>query len=92
MSPSALPWIKEADYPQFQRMIAELQKTTYEEWADDHKRAVAYRQPRNGSTDILISPDEFDAWLKANNNAAHMELLWVFAEDRAARLVQAAQE
>ena len=91
MSPSALPWIEEADYPRFQRMIAELQKTTYEEWTDDHKRAVAYRHPRNGSTNVPMSPDEFSAWLKENNKAAHMELLWVFAEDKAAGLVQVAQ-
>jgi hypothetical protein len=84
MSPSALPWIEEADYPRFQRMIAELQKTSFEEWTEDHEKAVAYRRSRNGSTNVPITPEEFDAWLKENNETAHMELLWVFAEDKAA--------
>jgi hypothetical protein len=86
MPPSALPWIEETDYPRFQRVIAELQHTSYEEWAEDHRKAVAYRTPRNGSTDIPVSPDQFDLWLKQTQQAPHMELLWVYAEEKAAQL------
>jgi hypothetical protein len=88
MSPSVLPWFEEADYAWFQRMIPELQNDSYAEWMDEHSRAVAYRRTRNGSRDIAISPDEFDEWLKATQQAAHLELLWVYAEDKAARLPQ----
>jgi hypothetical protein len=88
MSPSVLPWFEEADYPRFQRMIPELQNDSYSEWIDEHTRAVAYRRTRNGSRDISISPDEFDEWLKTTKQAAHLELLWVYAEYKAARLPQ----
>lgn len=67
-------------------MIPELQNDSYEEWIDEHRKAVAYRRQRNGSTDIPVSPEEFDGWLKETNQAAHLELLWVYAEDKAARL------
>ncbi len=80
MPPSVLPLIKDADYPQFQRLIPELAKVTYAEWKDDHQKATAYRRSRNGSTDVQVSPDEFGAWLKATGQAAHLELLWQYAE------------
>jgi hypothetical protein len=83
MSPSALPLISERDYPAFQRMIPELLNTAYAEWLEEHKKAVAYRQSRNGFVEIPFSPWEFAAWLEVNGEAAHMELLWVFAEDKA---------
>jgi hypothetical protein len=86
MSPSALPLISERDYPAFQRMIPELMHTDYGEWLDDHKKAIAYRQSRNGSVEIPLSPQAFEGWLKAHGHAAHMELLWAFAEDKAAGL------
>jgi hypothetical protein len=89
MSPSPLPWIEEADYPRLQQMIPELQHDSYSEWIDEHRKAVAYRRPRNGSTDVPVSPAEFDGWLKDTKQVAHLELLWVYAEDKAARLAQA---
>jgi hypothetical protein len=64
-------------------MIRELLDTPFEEWLDGHAIAVAYRQPRNGSREIPILPDEFAAWLKENQQAAHLELLWAFAEAKA---------
>ena len=84
MSPSALPLISERDYPAFQRMIQELIHTSYEEWLVDHQKAIAYRRPRNGFTEIPVSPEEFDSWLKANKEMVHLEMLWAFAEDKAA--------
>jgi hypothetical protein len=69
-------------------MIPELQNDSYSEWVDEHKKAVAYRRPRNGSTDIPVSPEEFDGWLKATKQAAHLELLWVYAEGKAADLAR----
>jgi hypothetical protein len=72
----------------FQRLIPELKNDTYSEWIDEHRKAVAYRRPRNGSIDVPVSPDEFDGWLKETKQAAHLELLWVYAEDKAARLSQ----
>lgn len=84
MPPSALPLISEADYPIFQRLIAELRHTSYEEWLGDHQKAIAYRQGRNGSTEIPVSPEAFVAWLKEHQEAAHLELLWAFAEYKAA--------
>ena len=83
MPASALPWFEETDYPRFQQMIPELRNDSYAEWIEEHKKAVAYRRPRNGSTDIPVSPDEFDRWLKETKQAAHLELLWVFAEAKA---------
>jgi hypothetical protein len=65
-------------------LIAELRNVTYEEWADDHRKAVAYRTTRNGSRDVAISSDDFEAWLKQTRQVAHMELLWVFAEEKVA--------
>ena len=91
MSPSVLPLIVEADYPMFQRMIRDLLHMSYDEWVDDHKKAVAYRKSRNGSEEIRVSPAEFDWWLKENKKAAHMELLWACAEDKAARRSNPAQ-
>jgi hypothetical protein len=85
MVPSALPLISKQDYPTFQQMIRELLNTPYEEWHDDHARSVAYRRSRNGSREISISPDEFVAWLNENQTAAHLELLWTFAEAKAER-------
>ena len=84
MSPSALPLIAEDAYPSFQRLIPELLHTTYEEWLSDHRTSIAYRQSRNGSTEIPVHLDEFDRWLKEHREAPHLELLWAFAEDRTA--------
>ncbi len=86
MSPSALPLISERDYPMFQRMIRELIHTSYEEWLDDHEKSIAYRRPRNGFVEIPVSPEEFERWVKAKQDAAHLEMLWAFAEDKAACL------
>ena len=86
MSPSVLPLISERDYPAFQQMIAELRQTEYEEWLEDHAKSIAYRRSRNGSVEILVSPDEFDGWLKETGQPCHLELLWAFAEARAERL------
>jgi hypothetical protein len=88
MSPSILPLISERDYPAFQRMIPELRHTDYEEWADDHRKAIAYRQSRNGFVEIPFSPAEFDGWLHVKKEAAHMELLWAFAEHKGAGLLR----
>ena len=88
MSPTALPCIPEADYPRFQRIIPELQQTTYQEWADEHRKAVAYRRSRNGTSEITFSPEEFEAWLKRNGTPAHLELLWVYAEEKAEHMAQ----
>ena len=90
MPPSALPLISEQDYPRFQQIIQELRHTTYEEWHDDHMKSVAYRRPRNGFEEIPVSPAEFDTWLKEHRQLVHLELLWVFAESKAARLVKPA--
>ena len=83
MSQSALPLITATDYPAFQRMISELRLTSYGEWLDDHGKAIAYRQTRNGFVEIPVSPKAFDQWLKQTKQDAHMELLWAFAEDQA---------
>ncbi len=88
MSPSALPLISEQDYPIFQRMIGELRQTSYEEWHEDHTKAIAYRRSRNGFVEIGLSPDEFGKWLTDNNKTGHLELLWEFAEDKAERLAR----
>jgi hypothetical protein len=85
MVPSALPLISREDFPKFQQIIRELLATTYEEWCDDHDKSVAYRRTRNGSREIRISPDEFAPWLKETQTAAHLELLWTFAEAKAER-------
>jgi hypothetical protein len=85
MVPSALPLISKHDYLRFQQMITELLATPYEEWRDDHAKSIAYRRSRNGSREISISPDEFAAWLKDNQTAAHLKLLWTFAEAKAER-------
>jgi hypothetical protein len=84
MPPSALPWFEEADYPRFQQMIPELRNDSYSEWIEEHRKAVAYRRPRNGSRDIVISPKEFADWLEETQQEAHLELLWVYAEAKAA--------
>jgi hypothetical protein len=86
MSPSALPLIAEHDYPAFQRLIPELQQTTFAEWLDDHQKSIAYRRSRNGFAEIPVRADEFELWLKESKQLAHLELLWAFAEDKAARL------
>jgi hypothetical protein len=83
MSPSALPLISQSDYPAFQQIIRELAYTSYQEWAEDHAKSVAYREARNGSREIPISPAEFQRWLDVNRQTAHLELLWVCAEDLA---------
>ncbi len=85
MVSSVLPLIMASDYPAFQRMIHDLRHVSFEEWADDHKKAVAYRKARNGSQEIRVSAAEFEWWLQENKQSAHMELLWVCAEDKAAR-------
>ena len=85
MLPSALPFISQRDYPRFQRIIGELVQTTYEEWAEDHAKSTAYRRSRNGYTEVPVLPDEFEGWLKQNRLAAHLELLWAFAEEMAER-------
>jgi hypothetical protein len=66
-------------------MIHDLRHVSFEEWVDDHNKAVAYRKARNGSQEIRVSPAEFECWLRENKQSAHMELLWVYAEDKAAR-------
>jgi hypothetical protein len=83
MPPSALPLISQRDFPRFQQIIGELVQTPYEEWADDHAKAIAYRLSRNGYMEIPVLPEEFEAWLTQTNQAAHLELLWVFAEEKA---------
>jgi hypothetical protein len=88
MPPSILPLISEHDYPAFQRRISDLVHISYDEWMDGHARAIAYRRLRNGSSEVTVSPDEFDLWLKTHRKTAHMELLWVCAEDKAARLMR----
>ena len=84
MPPTVLPWLTEGDYPRLQSLIPELQKVTYAEWADDHRRAMLYRQSRNGSVDIPVSPEAFDAWAREAGQAIHLELLWIYAEAKAA--------
>ena len=64
-------------------MITELMHTTYEEWQEDHTKAVSYRKSRNGSREIAITPADFDAWLKRNRQKPHLELLWSCVEDMA---------
>ena len=88
MSASALPLISERDYPTFQRMIPELLHTVYEEWIEDHQKAIAYRRSRNGFVEVPFSPEEFEFWLKSKGEAAHLELLWAFAEAKAAELAR----
>jgi hypothetical protein len=89
MPPSALPLISEADYPGFQRMIPELDQVSYDEWSQDHLKAIAYRKSRNGSQEIAISPGEFDMWLRQNKMEAHLELLWACVEDKATQPARA---
>ncbi len=91
MGPSILPLIAEVDYAAFQRMIAELIAVSYQEWQDDHLKAIAYRRSRNGSREVAISPQEFEWWLRENRMAAHLELLWACVEDKAKRPAQIAQ-
>jgi hypothetical protein len=83
MTPSCLPLIIESHYPGFQRMIKELMHVSYQEWREDHVKAVAYRRSRNGSREVPIAPEEFDSWLKKNGLEAHLELLWSCIEDMA---------
>jgi hypothetical protein len=84
MTPSCLPLISEADYSGFQLMIKELMPVSYQEWRQDHHKAVSYRQSRNGSREVAITPAEFDSWLKQNRlDDAHLELLWSCVEDMA---------
>ena len=85
MSPTALPWIEQGCYPRIQQIVPELRHTSYNEWIEEHGKAVAYRTSRNGSVDIPISAQEFDTWLTDNHEAGHLELLWVFAEEKVAR-------
>ena len=56
---------------------------SYPEWQQDHHKAVSYRQSRNGSREVAITPSEFDSWLKENRLDAHLELLWSCVEDMA---------
>jgi hypothetical protein len=90
MLPSVLPLISETDYPAFQRRIADLANITYEEWTDGHAKAIAYRRTRNGSIEIAVNPVEFDLWLVNQGKTPQMELLWVFAEEKAAEAGQPA--
>jgi hypothetical protein len=84
MSLTALPLIAKGDYPAFQRIIPELRQQSYEEWLDDHRKAIAYRRSRNGSVEIPVLPTEFVEWLKEIGKPAGLELLWVFAEKNGA--------
>lgn len=81
MTPSCLPLITESDYPAFQRMVTELMQVSYQEWRDNHLKAVAYRRSRNGSHEIALTPEAFNSWLKKNRVEAHLELLWSCVED-----------
>ena len=81
MSPSPLPLI--TDYPAFQRMIRELAQVDYQEWCDDHRKAITYRRTRNGSVEIPVSPQAFAEWLADKQAEAHLELLWAYVEDKA---------
>ena len=83
MTPSCLPLISETDYTGFQRMIKELMHVSYQEWQQDHAKAVSYRKSRNGSREISVTPAEFDAWLKRHRLDPHLELLWSCVEDMA---------
>jgi hypothetical protein len=83
MTPSCLPLISETDFPSFQRMIPELMHVSYQEWQQDHAKAVSYRKSRNGSREVAITPAEFGSWLKKNRLDAHLELLWSCVEDMA---------
>ena len=83
MTPSCLPLISETDYSGFQRMIKELMHVSYQEWQQDHRKAVSYRKSRNGSREVAITPAEFASWLKKNGLDAHLELLWSCVEDMA---------
>ena len=85
MPPSPLPFITQSDYPRFQRIIPELEQVPYSDWSDDHAKAVAYRQSRNGSQEIAISPEEFEMWLTEHRATAHLELLWACVEEKASR-------
>jgi hypothetical protein len=85
---SALPLLTESDYPGFQRLIPELRDISYQEWSEEHQKAVAYRRSRNGSREIAVSPEEFSRWLQDNAMTAHLELLWACIEDKAKRLPQ----
>ena len=60
MTPSCLPLISETDYPGFQRRIKELIDVSYQEWRQDHHKAVSYRRSRNGSREVAITPVEFE--------------------------------
>ena len=86
MPPSILPLIAECDFSAFQQMIPEYRGLTFAEWRDDHLRVVAFKRWLNGSVEIPISPDEFDAWLKESKQVVRFELLWRFAKAKAARL------
>lgn len=88
MQPSVLPLISETDYPGFQRLIGELVHTSYQEWREDHLKAVAYRTTRNGSQEVPISPREFDQWLQQNEMTPHLELLWTCTEEKARRFAR----
>jgi hypothetical protein len=81
--PSCLPLISEADYSGFQKMIGELMNISYQEWQQDHHKAVSYRKSRNGSREVAITPAEFDSWLRKNKLDAHLELLWSCVEEKA---------
>jgi hypothetical protein len=83
MLPTVLPCITEAEFPSFQALIPELQKVLFTEWEDDHRKAVAYRQLRNGSTNVPVCPVAFAAWLRETGEPAHLELLWAYAEEQA---------
>lgn len=91
MIPSALPLVAKSDFPAFQQLIRELLAMSYDEWADDHRRAVAYRQSRNRSIDIPVRPDEFAEWLKNNDQIAHLEMLFAYAEYKAASVSRPAR-
>jgi hypothetical protein len=80
MTSAILPWIREDDFSRLQQIIPELQNTTFEEWQEDHKKAVTFRQSRNGSVLIPVVPDAFAEWLTTTGQSPHLELLWVYAE------------
>lgn len=90
MSPSALPLISEAEFPAFQKLVPELMQTSFEDWLDDHKKAIAYRKARNGFVEVPLSPEGFSAWLPGQGTSPHLELLWVYAEEIASERARSA--
>jgi hypothetical protein len=72
-------------------MIRELAQVDYQEWCDDHRKAVTYRSSRNGSVEVPVSPQAFAQWLAEKQAEAHLELLWAYVEDQSALPVRSTQ-